>query len=100
MLSTTFGRGSERPSSESGRKPGSTDPYTGGRAGHETLDGVLETNLDLEDASGGEKHRFLLLLDYKNFFDCVVQEIVWGVATWWGAPRYCTTDKKLLDRTH
>ena len=47
---------------------------------------VFETNLDLEEATEAE-NVFLLLLDYKKFFDFVIQEIVWGLATWRGMPQ-------------
>ncbi len=42
---------------------------TWGRAGHEALDGVFETNLHIEEAHCEEKPLFLLLLDYRKFFD-------------------------------
>ena len=48
----------------------------GGRAGHDLCDGVFETNLDIEDASDDEQILFLLLSDYKRFFDFLIQEIV------------------------
>ena len=59
----------------------------GGGAGHETLDGVFETNLHTESAQQEWQPLFLLLLDYKKFFDFIIQDIVWGLATWWGIPK-------------
>ena len=45
----------------------------GGRAGHETLDGVFETNLHIEQAQEAGTNLYLLLLDYRKFFDFVIQ---------------------------
>ena len=59
----------------------------GGRAGHETLDGVFETNLDIEQAQLDAKELFLLLLDYKKFFDFILQEHIWALAAIWGMPK-------------
>ena len=55
-------------------------------AGHETLDGVFETNLDIEEATEAET-LILLLFDYRKFFDFIVQELRWGLAKWWGIPQ-------------
>ena len=57
----------------------------GGRACHETLDGVFETNLHIEHAQQEGKPFFLLLLDYKKFFEFNPGKYV-GLATWWGMP--------------
>ena len=59
----------------------------GGRAGHETLDGVFETNLDIEQAQLDAKELFLLLLDYKKLFDFILQEHIWALAAIWGMPK-------------
>ncbi len=29
---------------------------------------------------------YLLLLDYRKFFDFVIHELIWGLASWWGVP--------------
>ena len=58
----------------------------GGRAGHETLDGVFETDLHIELAQEAGTNLYLLLLDYRKFFDFIIQEIIWGLASWWGMP--------------
>ena len=62
----------------------------GGRAGHETLDGVFETNLDIAQAQLDAKELFLLLLDYKKFFDFILQEHIWALAALWGMPKKCS----------
>ncbi len=56
------------------------------QGGHETLDGVFESNLDIEDHTDKQKPLFLFLLDYRKFFDFFVQEIILGLAEWWGIP--------------
>ena len=48
---------------------------------------VFETNLHIEAGQQEKKPLFLLLLDYKKFFDFIIQDIVWGLAAWWGDPR-------------
>ena len=45
-----------------------------------------KNNLDIDAASEGEKPLFLLLLG-KKFFEFVIQDIVWGLARWWGIPK-------------
>ncbi len=57
---------------------------TWGRAGHEAQDCVFEANLHIEEAQCEEKPLFLLLPDYRELFDFITQEIVWGLAEWWG----------------
>ncbi len=52
--------------------------------GHETLDCVFETNLHIEEVQSEGTPLFLLLFDYKNLLDFIIQEIIWGLATWWG----------------
>ncbi len=58
----------------------------GGRAGHETLDGVSETNLHIEQAQSESTPLYLLLLDYRKFFDFIITELIWRLASWWGMP--------------
>ncbi len=44
-------------------------------------------NLDIEDTTERQKPLFVLLLDYRKFFDFIIQDIVWGLASWWGIPQ-------------
>ena len=50
------------------------------------MDGGFETNLGIESAAEG-KPLYILLLDYRKFFDFIIQEIIWGLAKWWGIPQ-------------
>jgi hypothetical protein len=65
-----YGQASEQPSLEAGRKRGCTYHYTEADGGCETLDGVFETNLDIEDHMDRQKPLFLLLLGHRFRICC------------------------------
>ena len=47
----------------------------------------FETNLHIEQAQSESTPLYLLLLDYRKFFDFIVTELIWGLASWWGMPK-------------